>query len=229
MDLTNHTVHALQEACKTETARYRSGDPFEPRYCEELFRRAVVERDEQSWAALFEQYEGQVTSWVRAEVGRNDTQRIAILVNAAFTRFWQAVTPSKFNAQLNQLGKLLQYLKMCAQSAFYDEQRKLQRRQHEVAIEQMSRPIQSQSPLVEWAVSQKLSDEQLWEWVWTQLKTEDERLIIELSFQYGLTAAQIHATYPDRFDTVRRIYRTQENVLRRLRRRVESEHPLSSP
>lgn len=221
MDLSTYSISALQTACQAETASYYSGEPHEPRYCVELFRRAIVLRNQAAWNAIYTIYEGQVTRWVRAESGQHDPQRVAQLTNDAFTRFWQAVSAEKFKSHLNQLGQLLQYLKMCAQSAYYDDQRRAKKARHDIAIEQLTQPLHSREPLVEWVVSQQISADDLWQWVWEQLKNDDERLVSELILCYELTPKQIFESYPERFANVQRIYRIHENVLRRLRRRAQ--------
>ena len=55
----------LARACADQTGRYQRGELADERYCLELLRRAVCDRDGQAWAMVLEQYRGLVNAWVR--------------------------------------------------------------------------------------------------------------------------------------------------------------------
>lgn len=223
LDPTQFSVTQLRQACAENDVQYRQGNNSTPEFCLELFRRALVARDQVAWEALHSIYVPQVTRWVQAQLGNADKGQVEPLVNDALFRFWKAVTPQKFNSRLNHLGKLLQYLKTCAISCVIDQQRSSQRQRHQVALDEIAQRLKSKEPLVEMLLSNHLEAENLWQWVWQQLNSDDERLIAEMAFCYELTAAQIFSSYPKRFKDVKRIYRLQENILRRLRRRAQTQ------
>ncbi|HIC88166.1 MAG TPA: hypothetical protein EYP04_02005, partial [Anaerolineae bacterium] len=61
-------IVSLAVRCSEETERFRRGDPYDERPCFELFRRAVVERDQVAWLLIHEQYTPLIRSWVRKEL-----------------------------------------------------------------------------------------------------------------------------------------------------------------
>jgi len=58
------TVDVCQR-CRDETANYRRREAHDDRYCFEMIRRAVAERDEHCWQELYAIYHDQVLSWCR--------------------------------------------------------------------------------------------------------------------------------------------------------------------
>jgi hypothetical protein len=74
-------VAELARRCAEEMVCYRRGRPYDPRHCYELFRRALVGRDEEAWAALYSQYQRLMRRWVAHAPGDPDG-----LVNQAFER-----------------------------------------------------------------------------------------------------------------------------------------------
>ena len=82
----------LAHRCRQESERYFQHQPFDPRYCYELFRRALVERVERAWELLYAHYHSQVRQWVQlhpnfaASGGAADE-----LVNCAFAKMWSAI------------------------------------------------------------------------------------------------------------------------------------------
>lgn len=55
----------LERRCAIESERFYRGQPHDTRYAYELFRRALVERSEVAWEAIFNHYHSLVESWVR--------------------------------------------------------------------------------------------------------------------------------------------------------------------
>lgn len=55
----------LMRRCATESERFYRGQQHDTRYSYELFRRALVERNESAWEQLFHHYSGLVEGWVR--------------------------------------------------------------------------------------------------------------------------------------------------------------------
>src|SRR6266508_3882643 len=82
-----------EAASRYERGRANPGDE----YCFEMFRRAICDRDERAWDAVFAQYHGLVLANVRRQpwpVVRGDDDEA--WVNGAFARFWHAVRPERF-------------------------------------------------------------------------------------------------------------------------------------
>src|SRR5215475_8520825 len=117
------SVPDLTSRCRDETARFRRGEPSDERYCFELIRRAVCNRDEIAWEVVLAQYRGMVLAWVRqhptsSALGEEDDY----WVTSTFERFWAAIGPERFGA-FPGLAAVLRYLKMCTHSVLIDETR----------------------------------------------------------------------------------------------------------
>src|SRR5262245_40182493 len=116
-------VTELVEACQAEADRFYASAMRGSEATLELFQRAVSERDEAAWEAVFAGYGGLVRTWIRSipapPAVRDDAD---VLVVQAFERFWLAIGPKRM-ASFTTGAAVLQYLKMCAYSAVMDEMR----------------------------------------------------------------------------------------------------------
>lgn len=202
-------VAELSRRCQAETERYLRGDTSTDRHCFELFRRAVVERDEAAWVAVYAQYAAVVRRWLSARMDADEG------VAAAFERFWRALDAAKF-ARFGSLGAILAYLKMCVHSAALDQARAQRSTNGQVALEAAWAVPAGDD--VEGSVGDRLDDAAFWAEVERGLDDERERLVLYLSYVIDLSPRQIHARYPDRFPQMADIYRLKRSALDRLRR-----------
>src|SRR5690242_3295935 len=88
---------ALAHRCAVESERFFHGQSYDARFAYELFRRALIERDELAWEHIYMHYSPLVESWVRrsgAFVGSGESSEF--FVGAAFTKFWRAVSAERF-------------------------------------------------------------------------------------------------------------------------------------
>jgi len=69
------TVPELARRCAVEMERYRRREPHADHFGFELFRRAVVERSDAAWAALYAQYAETVRWWLGLAVCRREACR----------------------------------------------------------------------------------------------------------------------------------------------------------
>ena len=110
-------------------------EAYDPAFCYELFRRAIVLGDQNAHERLYLQYQSLVASWVERHSSYPSTgEENQYFVNRAFEKLWRALSPAKFG-QFADLKALLAYLKMCTHSAIIDYSRI---HQHEVADEEPS-------------------------------------------------------------------------------------------
>jgi hypothetical protein len=212
------SLDELAERCTEETEKYLHDQPFEERYCFELFRRALVNRDQMAWDKLYAQYEPLVMKWVlRHSSFSKSGEEATPIVNGAFGRFWQAVSPQKFADKFESLGKLLRYLKMCVHSEITDCLRRnttpplISLNAYTESVEDQRRP----APHRAWRL------ERLEQVVMAQAKNRKEKLIIEFTFFYGLKPRQIYQLHGGLFKSVREVYSVKRNVLNRLLRNKE--------
>ncbi len=112
------TIVRLSRRCKEEACCSLQRAPSLSCVCLELFRRAVVEREDAAWVAVYAQYAGMVRRWLALPEAEGD-EGVAIV----FERFWQAVDGPKF-ARFPSLAAILQYLKVCAYTARIDRGRR---------------------------------------------------------------------------------------------------------
>jgi DNA-directed RNA polymerase specialized sigma24 family protein len=203
----------LARRCAQEQDRFRHGKKRDPWPCYELFRRALVQRDQDAWEAIYQQFELLVQGWL----GHSDDG----LVNASFERLWKAIDPTKFE-QFPTLGNILAYLKRCSHSVAIEARRKVsQQRAHEVTLEALQRgPAAAYKDEAE-AILEGIRTSQVFELASKRLTGEDERHVFRASFEWGMKPGEIHARWPHRFESTRQVYRIKENILRRLRRDLD--------
>jgi RNA polymerase sigma factor (sigma-70 family) len=213
----NLSVSDLARECADATKKFRKGEAQNERAGLELFYRAVALRDDYAWTCLYRQYAPLVLTWVNqhqsaARVFGQDGPEP--LVNAAFARFAQAMTPTKMEGA--QLAALLKYLKMCAHSAVADVVRAQHARQYEEAlsIEEHDPPIGDPAE----GVVAALAAQELWQAILAELDGEQERVVIYCAFVLGLKPTEIAALHRRLFPSVEEVYRTRRNALERLRR-----------
>jgi DNA-directed RNA polymerase specialized sigma24 family protein len=204
------TVSELAHRCGEETARYLRGEPRSDRFCFELFRRAVIERDEAAWAAVLAQYREPVRHWLG---GRQDDADDG--VSAAFERFWHAISPEKF-ARFTSLPAILQYLKMCAHTVTIDRLRTSQLTAMEQTLDEA--PELPDAGSIEELVASKVDAAAFWHEVQQILGDEREQRVIYFSYVIGLTPRAICAHYAGEFPSVQDVYRLKRLALDRLRR-----------
>lgn len=208
--------------CSQETANFRSRAPFDPRYCLELFRRAVLHRDQQAWELIYAQYRAQVMSWIRRHplIGMLD-EEAPYYANRAFERLWSVMTPEKWQS-FSDLKGILRYLQLCVHSVIVDAARsKEQARIAEtLEVEEELEPADDRPPVEEQVLSRARRQE-LWQWLCDQLRDEREYRLVYAKFVLGLKPPELVAQYPEAFSDVREVYRLTESVMNRLRNSPE--------
>ena len=224
-DLASLSPFELAARAGQETDNYRNKQPSDDRYAMELFRRAIVHRDDDAWTCLYRQYEPLVLSWITQH--QSATAMLACddgvtpLINGAFTKFWQALAPAKM-ADFPGLASLLKYLKMCVHSVVTDETRARQAHVLEECWERFLETDELEEPpsdadLADLVISQS-SCQEFWSIIDAVLSAEEERLLVHLTYYCGLRPSDISSRYSQFFPTAEDVYRIKRNVLERLRR-----------
>jgi DNA-directed RNA polymerase specialized sigma24 family protein len=194
----------------------------DPRFCFEIFRRALAKGDQLAWEAIYRQYQPLVRKWIadHPEFPRSDGH-IEEQVNRAFERLWVAVPPAKF-PNFPDVRSILAYLKMCAHSAVIEDARKAAVFSRMVALDAL--PVET-SPALASATDRSLDRialahelrEKLWSAVNTRLN-DRERLVVRCLFEFDLKPKAILARHPDEFRDIGEIYTIRQVVLDRLAR-----------
>jgi RNA polymerase sigma factor (sigma-70 family) len=212
------SINELARCCSEETTKFLKQNVSNDRYCLELFRRAITKRDDDAWICIYQQYSPLVLTWVNQHQSATPLlgqEGSAPLVNAAFAKFSQALTPAKMD-NFDSLAAVLKYLKMCVHSVVADEVRARQARQYEEALELIEHEPATDDPAD--SVVSNLSAQGLWQVIQEELNGEDERVLIYLAYIHGMKPSEISSQNRRLFPTVDDVYRIKRNVLERLRR-----------
>jgi len=215
--LTQMTPGQLADGC-----RQVKQDNSHEIYCFELFRRALQEKSEQCWSALYAQYSKLVAHWI----GQFSQSSAPLLETAAedlvtdtFTAFWRAFTADKLTTT-NQLAPVLSYLKSCAVTAVLQakrrEERKVQQVEWKQEVLERNPSTQQGSHRPEQMLLETMWQEQLWQLVNACCHDERERVLARLSFVSDLKPSEVLKRHPDLFTDVAEIYTMRRNLKNRL-------------
>lgn len=221
-------ISGLRHRCAEESDRFFRRKSYDPWYCFELFRRAILEQNERAWDMLYRQYRPLVTGWVE----RNDTfvrinEQVDYFVNRAFEKFWSAVTPEKFG-DFDDLKSLLRYLQLCVHSVIIDHARRAERARllEEEDEERLETAEMGEIDPAAQAM-ERLQNVELWQWIAARLADDRERLLLYASFVLAMKPGEVLESYPQHFDDIREVYSAKENLMARLRRDEELQQRLA--
>jgi len=212
------SINELARCCSEETNKFLKQSVSSDRFCLELFRRAITKHDDDAWACIYQQYAPLVLTWVNQHqsaaplLGQDGS---GPLVNAAFAKFSQALTPVKMG-NFDSLAAVLKYLKMCVHSVIADEVRSRQARQYEETLDSIEHEPATDDPADD--VVSNISAQGLWQVIQEELNGEDERVLIYLAYVHGMKPSEISSQHRRLFPSVEDVYRIKRNVLERLRR-----------
>ncbi|NOK63301.1 MAG: sigma-70 family RNA polymerase sigma factor [Chloroflexi bacterium AL-W] len=220
-------LSTLVQRSLTESNRFYTGRSTDTRFAYELFRRALVERNEIAWQYIYNQYGPLVESWVRrCGAFPKSGESSEFFVISAFTRFWKAVTAERFHS-FDNLAGLLSYLQMCASCVVIDSVRT--QSWAEVLPEPMLRAASTSQTAPDEEAVERVNREDFWKYIDTQLNDEAERVVVYQSFVVGMKPTAIQQHRPDLFGTVKDVYNVKRNVLDRLSRNQELRQMLDWP
>jgi hypothetical protein len=210
------TQASIAHRCARETELFLRRKSYDPRYCFELFRRAIVERRQRSWEFLYKQYCSQVAGWVeRHPAFWASGEEAQYFVNRAFEKMWMALTPEKFSG-FADLKSILGYLQTCIHSAIIDSVRS--QKETWTYDPQHGPAPRTTGPSVEICVHRRIKSQELWDYVNQKLKNEKERYVVYGAFVLDLRPRELYVQFPKVFRDVRDVYRVKENLMARLRR-----------
>jgi RNA polymerase sigma factor (sigma-70 family) len=139
------------------------------------------------------------------------------IAQEAWAKFIHSVTPERFPRFAN-IGALMSFLKSCVKSVLIDRARVKEREQ--VALETwgyMEGDVTHQrNPSSPSGIINDIVRHQFAEDVYDHLKDDEERLVIVLSFEFGLPPREIAKRYAAQFSSAKRVSRIKERIIRRL-------------
>lgn len=215
------TLAGVRHRCAQETERFFARKEHDPRFCFELFRRAILQRNDLAWECVYAQYRSLVVRWLeRHPALPMSGEEAQFFLNRAFEKMWRGLTPEKF-AMFEDLKSILRYLQMCAHSVVIDFLRRKEQKVLLDSVDEAEQMLVSEETAVEDQITNELEKQKLWGWLEEQFNDEKERLAIYGIFVLGLKPAEVVGEYGRVFQNVKEVYRAKENVVARLRRSQE--------
>lgn len=203
----------LAQQCAAQSERYFQRQDSDPRYCYELLRRAIFERNQQAWTLFYNQYRPLVASWVlRHPAFVQSGEEVQYFVNCAYEKFWSAMSPQKFGNFVD-LKSLLRYLQMCVHSVIVDQ---IRQAEHSALSLNLETTHGDSGGALD-----RAAREEFWRWLEPRLHSDKERQVIYGSFFMELKPRELYAEFRQVFRDVGEVHRVKENVLARLRRDPE--------
>ncbi len=204
--------------CAQETDRFFRRERVDPRYCLELFRRALVLQDQAAWEAIYAQYAPLVLGWVEQHSSFPSVdEEPEYFVNRAFAKMWSAITPEKFRG-FDELKAILRYLKMCTGSSIVDHLRQEERYHQAQDPQDLDILDQARMSDTERSVLEQMGRELFRRCVEERLHGQAERTVFHAMFVLGMKPREVQDQYPELFPTVTDVYRVKQNMVARLRR-----------
>ena len=217
LDLECLTLAGVAHRCAQESERFFRRLSNDPRYCFELFRRAILERSQEAWELVYAQYHALVLKWATLHPALSATvEEPQYFVNRAFEKMWSSITADKFS-HFPDLKSVLRYLQMCVHSVIVDSARRAEQSRVEASTEE-EYESREHGPSVEAQVVERMQRQALWECLNSRLHNEKERCVTYGSFILNLKPQELHAAYRETFQDIEEVYRIKQNVLDRLRR-----------
>jgi hypothetical protein len=207
------SLPVLAADCLRELDNYRRGEPCTDVYGVELFRRAIIQSDQEAWAWVQHCFGGMVRGWLRRHPKREVACRLESeehYVARAFERFWQATTLTQ-SVEFSTLAAALQYLRASLHGAILDMLRAYAR-PGEVSLPEPGEPL----------VEDRTANSEVWEILQMILSNPREQRLAYLLFHCGLGPREIMHFCPQEFSDVQEIYRLRRNIMERLLRNADS-------
>lgn len=215
------TLADIAHHCAQETERFFQRQSHDPRYCFELFRRAILEHDQLAWELINTQYQPLLAGWVQHHPAFDASgEEVQYFVNRTFEKLWVALTPEKFS-RFSDLKPLLRYLKMCVHSVIVDHNRSAEQSTWDIRAGESDVESMPDGSAMEDQVLDEMYQHQLWEWINARLNDEKERLVVYGSFTLALKPRELYSQFRTMFSDVDEVYRIKQNILARLRRDLE--------
>ena len=212
---------ALSLRCAHETSQYFGRRPHDPRFCLELFRRAIAEGSQEAWEAVFTQYQPLVAGWViRHPAFHRCGEDESYFVNRAFEKLWSAMV-GRGVSQLGDLPGVLRYLQMCVHSAVVDHLRQQEKPLDELEPVPLGDSDTGPEPSAYDPQLERVEREEFWGLVNRKLRDKKEKQVVYGSYVLGLKPQEICAVFHKQFATPEDVYLAKQNVLARLRRDPE--------
>jgi hypothetical protein len=215
------TLSGIAHRCAEETDLFFRRESHDPRYCYELFRRAILHHNEHAWEVICTQYLSLVAGWVQRHPSvETSGEEVQYFANCAFQKMWASVTSDRFE-RFADLKSLLRYLQMCVHSVIIDYIRTADQASEEIPDEDSTGGQVPAGRAVEAQVLEQVHGQEIWRWLNARLHDEKERRVVYGTFILDLKPRELYNQFRDTFNDVDEVYRIKQNVVARLRRDPE--------
>jgi DNA-directed RNA polymerase specialized sigma24 family protein len=208
-------LSALADRCMSEIDNYRRGEESNDQYCLEIFRRAMLEHDDEAWRFLVNRFQEFLLAAFRRHPRREAASRLDSPENyvaRAFARFWMAAVHNQ-QVTFTSLGGALRYLRICLNSTILDMLRSYARAR-EVPLPELNFATAA-------AVEDQDDGSELWKIIRDMLPNERERRLAFLLFHCNLKPREIVRLRPQEFPDVTEVHRMKRNIVDRLARSAD--------
>ncbi len=205
------SLSALVEQCRREIQAYRRGEPSNEAYGLELLHRAIMQGDQDAWAAVQQCLGGIVLGWLRGHPSREVAYRWESeesYVALAFERFWQATVRQQ--VAFRTLAGALTYLRASLNGALLDTLR--------AYAWPREVPLLGPGAPGEPSFEDRPASLELWEILQRVLPSEREQRLAYLLYHCNLKPREIVRFCQEEWTDVQEIYRLRRNILGRLLR-----------
>jgi DNA-directed RNA polymerase specialized sigma24 family protein len=210
-------VVELAQQCAEETVRYYRNEAIDGRYGYQLFRRAIVFRDDQAWREVERVYRGQLERWARGNrLYPHAGEDAEALANRALENLWRRVDARGF-AGFPNLSSILGYLQRSVYNLVIDAARMRTREQQRA--EALGQSLAGRAVLsAQGHALDRVRAHELWSSVRDHCRNERELRIAYCYLVLSLKPSDIQALFPTMFASTSVINATLATLLKRLRR-----------
>ncbi len=208
-------LSALADRCMSEIDNHRRGEESNDQYCLEIFRRAMLEHDDEAWSLLVNRFQEFLLAAFRHHLRCEAASRLDSPENyvaRAFARFWIAAVHNQ-QVTFTSLGGALRYLSVCLNSTILDMLRSYARTK-EVPLPELDFATEA-------AVEDQDDGSELWKIIRDMLPNERERRLAFLLFHCNLKPREIVRLRPQEFPDVTEVHRMKRNIVDRLARSAD--------
>jgi DNA-directed RNA polymerase specialized sigma24 family protein len=204
----------LVACCATERAKYRRGEPADPHYCLEIFRRALGTGTDAEWDALHTCFFADVLQWVRYHPVWKTAHLPEAQDSYAYEAFERLLIANRNHPlDVTSLGAILSFLRHCVSSVLLDA---LRAQRKEVPIDHIY-DIPAHDDFED--VIGRLARDELWQMVEQCVTTPRELRLAHALWIEGYRPREIPQVLPDDYPDVTVVRRAVANIIDRLRRR----------
>jgi DNA-directed RNA polymerase specialized sigma24 family protein len=213
---TSPTTNAKRDLRPRATERRDRAVPNQVNECDagyDLFRRAILKRDEDAWIEIGTRYRAMLIAWAgQSSVMGSIDEGCEDVADRALARAWAALSPERFVSFPN-LAALMGYLRTCVSATAIDMARA--RAVRERAYQKLD-PAVSATP--EQVVMDEIERAELWRAVLGAIACDRERTVLIESFQLNMPPRVILERHPELFGDVGDVYMAKRHLIGRLQR-----------